>query len=142
MRIQSSSFDIYQLQNQKKYENQGRINELKIGDKVYTGTEEIVDGITLEMEKELQPFGELQFHDPVTEEEEAFLKLLPKYDWSEEEVAKLNEPMSESEVFKILKYETNLDSSPGEDGLTSRCLLRFWEFPSFRWAHVRYLNFT
>ena len=58
------------------------------------------------------------------------------------EIWNLNKPTTEEEVYGILKDETNLDSAPGEDGITSRFLLTFWKMYSFRWMYMKYLNFT
>ena len=94
------------------------------------------------MRKELERYGEKGLDDPVSLEEEECLNFVESIEWTEEEIQELNRPTTEEEVEEILKHETNLDSAPGEDGLTSRCLLTFWKFSSFRWLYVRFLNFT
>ena len=95
-----------------------------------------------EMEEELKAFGDIDDDEPVTGQEEEFLKMIPEHKWSQEEIERLNAPTTEQEVHNILKFETNLDSAPGEDGMTSRSLLKFWKFPSFRWIYIKYLNYT
>ena len=87
------------------------------------------------MALELARYGELDFQDPPNEQEREYLDLLPEYTWSGDEVKELNSPVTEEEVLQILKFETNLDSAPGEDGITSRALLSFWRIESFRWVY-------
>ena len=103
---------------------------------------EVVGGLQNEMEKELKQHGDLGLNDCVTDEEKNFLDLVEHVTWSEEEINKLNEPTSEQEILRILKNETNLDSAPGEDGLTARFMLILWEFESYRWLYVKFLNYT
>ena len=140
--IENNLYDIHTSQSQKKFENQSKIKELKIEGKLFTGTRNVVDGIHDKMKEELNQYGDKEFEDPVSREEEEFLKEVVPYGWSDDEIRKLNDPTTEEEIFKILKYETNLDSAPGEDGITSRFLLTLWKFTSFRWIYVRFLNFT
>ena len=46
-------YDIHKLQNQRKFENQKKITEIKVKGKVYEGTVNIVEAIQKEMELEL-----------------------------------------------------------------------------------------
>ena len=45
LEIDTTNYDIHKLQNQRKYENQSRIREIKIGDIGYKGNAEVVEGI-------------------------------------------------------------------------------------------------
>ena len=51
-------------------------------------------------------------------------------------------PTEEIEILNILKFEVDLDSSPGEDGITSRLLLRFMKIDAFKDIYIKYLNYT
>ena len=61
---------------------------------------------------------------------------------TDEERNKLLEPTNEEEIEFILKYEVDLDSSPGEDGLTYRIIKTFWVWQEFRDLYIDFLNFT
>ena len=141
-RIENNMYDIHVLQNQRRFENQSKVNEIKIKDDIYKGRVNVVEGIQNEMKKELRWYGEKDMDDLNSEEEEEFLRELEDVSWTEEETFQLNKPTTEEEVLNILKYETNLDSAPGEDGMTSRCILTFWKYSSFRWLYIKYLNFS
>ena len=54
LQIDDMVYDIHKLQNQKKYENQMKIIELKIGDLTFKGTENVVNGIREKMSVELR----------------------------------------------------------------------------------------
>ena len=132
-------YDIHTLQNQRKFENQSKIRNIRINGNVYEGTIDVVKAIQEEMEKEVKGF--ITNVDDASRSEEEFLNTVQKTDFTAEEIWNLNKPTTE-EVYGILKDETNLDSAPGEDGITSRFLLTFWKMYSFRWMYMKYLNFT
>ena len=138
--IKDHVYDIHKLQNQRKFENQKKLTEIKIKGKVYEGTENIVEGIQKEMELELESM--ISMNETPTEEEKYFLEKLEKIDLSDMEVHELIKPTEEKEILNILKYEVDLDSSPGEDGITSRLLLRFMMIDSFKEIYIKYLNYT
>ena len=52
-----------------------------------------------------------------------FLNKLDTIELSDTEMHELLRPIDEKEIINILRNEVDLDSSPGEDGLTSRFLL-------------------
>ena len=72
--------------------------------------------------------------DPVdgdpTPAELMFLSKLGRIGLSEEEEADLLKPTCEEEISQILQFDVDLDSSPGEDGITYRMMSRLWDFPS------------
>ena len=140
--ISNGDFDLFTMQKQRKFESESRFKEIKINGNLYEGSVNIVDAIQAEMVEELRPYDDKNINDPPTEKEERVLEGLPDFTWTREEVEELTAPTTEEEVYKILKNETKLDSAPGEDGITSRALLKFWEFPAFRWLYIKYLNFT
>ena len=66
-------YDIHKLQNQRKFENQKKLTEIRIKGKIYEGTENIVEGIQREMELELRET--ISRNEIMTEEEQGFDKL-------------------------------------------------------------------
>ena len=135
-------YDINKLQKERKYENQKKITEIKIGEKVYRGSEDVVKAIQEKMEGELTEFSGLHRDDQATEEEKAFLDLIPEPVWTEEEIEALTGPTREEEITEILNFEVDLDSSPGEDGITFRFIKKFWKFRSYKYLYVKFLNYT
>ena len=140
--IEDHVYDIHKLQKERKYENNKKINEIKIGEVIFSGTEQVVGGIKNKMREELKPFENLSREDPPTLKELTFLNMIPYTDWTKEEVDILTGPIKEEEIFNILKYEVDLDSSPGEDGITYRFIKKFWNFKSYRALYVTFLNST
>ena len=61
---------------------------------------------------------------------------------NEHERNELLSPTNEDEIGFILENEVDLDSSPGEDGITYRFIKVFWEWPAYRKLYLEYLNFT
>ena len=133
-------YDIHKLQNQRKFENQKKLTDIRIKSNLYEGTQNIVEGIQKEMEVELRET--LSRNEILTEEEKGFLDKLEKIELSDSEVHELIKPTEEMEILNILKYEVDLDSSPGEDGITSRLLLRFMKIDAFKDIYIKYLNYT
>ena len=70
-------------------------------------------------------------NDPVSEEESYFLNKVLKLNISDEDTSELLGPGQTEEVNLILHHEVDLDSSPGEDGITYRILNKLIEIPSF-----------
>ena len=93
------------------------------------------------MKSELEYIGMERDEEP-TELEHYFLNKLDTIELSDTEMHELLRPIDEKEVINILRNEVDLDSSPGEDGITSRFLLRFMGIESFREVYIRYLNYT
>ena len=54
--IDDHTYDIHKLQNQRKFENQSRFKEIKIGDSLYEGTPAVVQAIADKMKMELKAF--------------------------------------------------------------------------------------
>ena len=73
--IDDHTFDIHKLQNQKKFEGLGRINEINIDDVNYTGISNVVKAFELKIAKEVSEKTDNSMDAPVTEEEEYFLAL-------------------------------------------------------------------
>ena len=140
--IDDTFYDIHKLQNQRKYENQKKINEIKIGDNLFKGTENVLKAISEKMKSELQPHTNRDFDAPPTDAEEAFLLRLNPISLSEEEKLELLSPTDETEISYILKHEIDKDSSPGEDGITYRFISVFWNFSDYRYLFLKFLNFT
>ena len=138
--IKDHVYDIHKLQNQRKFENQKKLTEIRIKGKLYEGTQNIVEGIQKEMEVELRET--ISRNEILTEEEKGFLDKLEKIELSDSEVHELIKPTEEMEILNILKFEVDLDSSPGEDGITSRLLLRFMKIDAFKDIYIKYLNYT
>ena len=135
-------YDIHKLQKERKYENQKKIKEIKIGDVTYTGTDEVVKAIERKMQEELTVFSGPEGEEPATDEEKRFLDLIPETTWTEEEKKILTGPTTEEEIEGILNYEVDMDSSPGEDGITFRFIKSFWKFSSYKYLYLRFLNYT
>ena len=76
------------------------------------------------MKSELEYKGMEREEEP-TELEQYFLDKLDTIRLSDTEIHELIRPTDEKEIIYILRNEVDLDSSPGEDGITSRFLLRF-----------------
>ena len=117
-----------------------KIKEIKIGEEIFSGTEQVVGGIKNKMMEELKQFGNTNWEDPPTLEELTFLNNIPQTEWTKEEVDILIGPIKEEEILNILKYEVDLDSSPGEDGITYRFIKKFWDFKSYRTLYITFLN--
>ena len=128
-KIEDNMYDIHKLQKQKKYENKGKITELSIDGKVYTGTEKILEGLQGKLTEDLGQGSQLNDENP-TQEERKFLDFLPKLDLSDEEMQKVLGPVSEEECEEIFK-EVDLDSSPGKDGITYRMMRHLFRHKVF-----------
>ena len=61
---------------------------------------------------------------------------------TDEEKEELLGPTSEEEITFILNNEVDLDSSPGEDGITYRFIKCFWDWAEYRFIYLKFLNFT
>ena len=140
--VEDHVYDINKLQKERKYENQKSIKDIKIGEDIFTGTEEVVKAIERKMQGELKVFAGPERDDPVTEEEKRFLDLIPETTWTNEEKEILIGPTTEEEINEILNFEVDLDSSPGEDGITFRFIRAFWKFSSYRYLYLKFLNYT
>ena len=142
LEIANHLYDLYKLQNQRKYENSSKIREIKIGEVVYKGTENVVNAIEDKIKNELQGFDQEEFDAPPSNSEEFFLSKLNKVCLSEEEMEMLEGPTQPDKISYILENEVDLDSSPGEDGITYRFIKRFWEWSEYRELYLKFLNFT
>ena len=94
------------------------------------------------MRGELSLYENKDFEAPVTPMEEVFLSKLSKISLSDEEKEQLLCPTNSEEVSYILENEVDLDSSPGEDGLTYRFIKLFWKWNCFEYLYLQFLNFT
>ena len=142
LEIEDNVYDIHKLQNQRKYENQKKINEIKIGNELFTGTSNVIKAIEDKMRHELEEHNDKDFNSLPTPLEGEFLSKLPKINLTEDEKQLLVSPTKEEEISFILANEVDQDSSPGEDGLTYRFMTVFWQFPEYRFLYLAYLNFT
>ena len=140
--IDDHVYDINKLQKIKKYENDKKIKELRINYETVSGTENIVKAIEKKMSEELTEFSCLKNDDPATIDELYFLNSIPKNSWSNEEIEELCGPIREEEITSILENEVDLDSSPGEDGITYRVIKLFWKYTAYRALYIKYLNYT
>ena len=142
LRIDDHVYDIHKLQNQRKFENDGRTREIKIGDNIFTGTVDVVEAIAEVMKEELHVGTTKDFNVPATEEEAFFLDKMEKLSLTTLEKEELICRTTEDEIEYILKNEVDKDSSPGDDGITYRFMQCFWRFPAYRSLYVNYLNYT
>ena len=142
LRIDDQVYDIHKLHNQRNFEKDSKIKEIKIGEKTYSGTIEVVESIAEVMRGELSVGCDKEFDEPATAEESFFLDKLSKVGLSSEEKGKLTEAISEEEVGGILFNEVDKDSSPGEDGITYRFMQAFWDMRSYRFLYVNFLNYV
>ena len=142
LEIDDHTYDIHKLQNKKKFENQSRIREVKINGRVYEGSANVVGAIENKMREELNLYENRDFKAPVTEEEEDFLSNLSGVILSEIEKEELLAPTNSEEISFILNNEVDLDSSPGEDGITYRFIKVFWNWKCFEYLYLDFLNFT
>ena len=142
LEIDDSTYDIHKLQNQKKFENQSRIKEIKIGDTFFKGTPDVVKAIELKMKSELNPHNDVDFNAPPSPAEEFFLSKLKPLTLNEKEKEELLRPTNQEEISFILEHEVDPDSSPGEDGITYRFIKRFWDWSEYRDLYLKFLNFT
>ena len=95
-----------------------------------------------EIKKELSCEDGEEMNDLPTEQEMEFLQYIPHYTWTKEEIYQLNKKTSSEEVINILENEVDLDSAPGEDGITYRIIKRFMKNKNFREIYIDYLNYT
>ena len=108
----------------------------------HEGTVNVIKAVEEEMKKELKSKDTEDFNALPTEEEKEFLKYIPVYSWTPEEVAELNKETTAAEVMNILEKEVDLDSAPGEDGITYRIIKKLMNNHKFRDLYIDYLNFT
>ena len=139
--IDDQVYDIHKLQNQRKYEGQKKITELKIEDKIYTGTKDVVNAIEDKMRLELESHLDTELNAPHSNEEEDFISKIVGIQLTEDERESLIRPIEEEEIGFILGLEVDKDSSPGEDGLTYRFIEIFWRFSEYRHLFIKYLNY-
>ena len=142
LEIDNHLYDLHKLQNQRKYENQTKLRTIKIGEVTYEGTENVVNAIEGKIKKELKCFDKEDFDAAPSDLEEFFLSKLNKISLSEEEMKILEGPTQPDEISFILENEVDLDSSPGEDGITYRLIKSFWKWSEYRELYLRFLNFT
>ena len=95
------------------------------------GTKYVVQAIEDKMKSEVCPYNDLDFNAVPTSQEERFLSKLEKMKLTEDEKINLLRPTNDGEISEILN-EVDLDSSPGEDGITYRFIKLFWEWKSYR----------
>ena len=94
------------------------------------------------MKKELSCKDGEEINDLPTDQEMEFLQYIPDYTWTQEEIYNLNRNTSAEEVMNILENEVDLDSAPGEDGITYRIIKRFMKNRNFKEIYVDYLSYT
>ena len=98
IKIKDHAQNIHKLQNQRKFENQKKITEIKIKGKVYQGIVNIVEAIQKEMELELgTPKNK---NEKPTKDEKYFLDKLENIVLSDTEVQELIKPTEEKRDFK------------------------------------------
>ena len=120
IQMENHTYDINKLQSQRKFEGQSRIDEIDIAGKRYNGTEEVVCAIHEMISEEVYTYSYDGSEEEQISGEETFLSKLNEICLSDEEKTDLLGPISKEEIIYILKHEVDLDSSPGEDGLTYR----------------------
>jgi hypothetical protein len=101
LEIDDNVYDVHKLQNQRKYEKQKKINEIKIGNDLFTGTKNVVKAIEDKMRNELKAHDDRDFNAPPSQSEDNFLSKLPKLQLSEEENCLLSSPTNEDEISYI-----------------------------------------
>ena len=139
--IDDQVYDIHKLQNQRKYEGQKKITDLKIEDKIYTGTMDVVNAIEDKMRLELESHLDTELNDPPSNEEGEFISKIDGIQLTEDERESLIRPIEEEEIGFILGLEVDKDSSPGEDGITYRFIEIFWRSSEYRHLFIKYLNY-
>lgn len=137
--IKENNEEIMKFQKESKFLGND-IDKIRINNKVYEDKYDIIDAIETEMRKELESDPGMGFSDPPNQEENFFLNMLPKLDLSDEETEQLTQKVNEEEISCILAKDVDLDSSPGLDGITYRCLKVLWKYPKFREIYMNYLN--
>ena len=95
--INDHVYDIHKLQNQRKFENQNKITEIKIRGQIYEGTVNVVEAIKKEMESELEYKGMEREEEP-TELEQYFLDKLDTIRLLDTEIHELIRPIDEKEL--------------------------------------------
>ena len=138
--IEDHLYDLQKLKAKKKYEMKGKINKIVIDGTTFSGTEGVVNGIREKLVVDLSESGDAGWNDPVSEEESLFLNKVIKLNLSNEENSELLGPVQSEEVNQILHHEVDLDSSPGEDGITYRILKKLIEIQSFLSCMIKMLD--
>ena len=138
--IEDHLYDLQKLKNQKQYENKGKINKIIIDGKSFAGTESVVEGIKDKLKVDISDNTGIDWNEPATGEESLFLGKVWKADLSDEEIGQLLAPVSKEDIKRILCEDVDLDSSPGEDGITYRILKKLIDFPSFSKCIVNMLD--
>ena len=90
-----------------------------------SGTVNVVKAIEDKMCEELAAFDNVDIEAPPSLAEIEFLVKIKKVEWKDEEREILIGPTNEEEIEEILESEVDLDSSPGEDGITYRFISIF-----------------
>ena len=142
LEIENQVYDIQKLQREKRYESDKKIREIKIKDQIHSGTVNVVNSIQEEMEREMRARDWRKKEDPETEQEEELLNKIQSQTWTEDEEWELIKPITCEEIWQILNKEVDLDSSPGEDGITYRCIKHFMMNKKFEEMYVLFLNYT
>ena len=100
LEIDNQVYDIQKLQREKRYENDKKIDEIRIGNIEYKGSVRVVQAIEKEMEKELKTRDIRSRNMPASEEEEVFLGYIPQHIWSDAEIRSLSKPIT-VEIWEI-----------------------------------------
>merc|ERR1712179_376889 len=119
----------------------GKMNEIKIADRIYIGTNDVVNAIEENMRIELETHCDTEMNAPLLDEEDEFISKIQRVQLNEEEKEALIRPIREEEIGFILDQEVDKDSSPGEDGITYRFIEIFWRFSEYRHLFLKYLNY-
>ena len=82
--IMDHIYDIHKVEKQKKYESSSAMKKLKIGNNIYEGTLDILDGMESKIKSEVEEYDEDQGDGP-TEEELDFLLEMENAHFTEDE---------------------------------------------------------
>ena len=95
LEIDDLTYDIHKLQKQRKFENQLKIQEIKIGDIKHVGTKNVVQAIEDKIKSDVCPYNDLDFNASPTPQEKRFLLKLNKLKLTEEETVQLLSPTND-----------------------------------------------
>ena len=97
----------------KIWKEKEKITEIKSGEILYKGNDNVIKAITDKMKLELKPHSYIDFNSPATSAEECFLSKLNPITLTEEEKSELLSPTNEAEISYILEQIRNVNNFNG-----------------------------
>ena len=134
--VQDHTWDINKREQMKKKSGVKNMMKLRVDNVTYEGTDEIIKGLEKKLAKDM---GDSDEEEENERNMEFFTEVIKKFRGTEEEVEKLEKRIEEEDLEECLK-EVDLDSSPGEDGITYRGIKKLCENTKIREIFIGAIN--